>query len=699
MLNAAGGFISEDFPGEGGWLVATPGVIDGGGTLTMVRTLKPGTRKIRVWGLIAAMFPIFSLSGVAKREWRIDFTTNGPLLCEGTPAYGSPYDANPAYIIAECLTNRQWGMGHPITGLDTGSFLAAAAKLYTEFFGLSMLWSEQTTIEKFISEVLDHIQAVLFTDPTTGLWTLTLIRDDYDAGSLRTLNGTNSIARNRQRKAEGEIINEIVISYKDFQTEEDKTITFHDLAGIAQLGQIVSDTRNYYGIRSDALANIVGARDIRSASYPLFSCEIEADRSFRDVRPGSALKLDVPEDGIVGMAVRVLKVDYGQPGDSRIRFSVTEDIFSLPTTEYTITQGSLWVNDNAEPAPLAQQRAIEPPLPILLRSGVSESDVKDEDYPEVITAFLGDDNDQTVQTIAIWGDEVTPSGAVIQKIIGTIDRTSYGTTNADLLAVASSTLPGIRVRAAASGEIPESGDYLYLDGSNTTGEFIMLDVYNSGTDTWTVVRGLFDTVPKAWPSGTVLWYIGTNMTTFDPTANSAGVPTTFKLLPRTNAGVLAEADAVEIEHVPSARPYLPFRPADTKLGAAVLGGEAHYASDDPGGVPATVSALWANRNRLQEDGVAARWTDADVTPEAGQTVTLRVRERESQVIFYEFTGLTGTSYAVSTALLFDYRFYDVEFIAARDGFESLQHATIGLDLERLGYGNNYGYDYGQNDGS
>jgi hypothetical protein len=698
MLNAAGEFIPEDVPGEGGWLVSTA-VVQGGTTIQMVRTLKPGTRSLRLWSLLTPTFPLFSLSGASTRKWSVNFTTNGPLLCDGTPAAGSPFNANPAYMIAECLTNRQWAMGHPIAGLDGPSFTAAAASLYSEFFGLAMLWSEQTTIEKFIMEVLDHIQGVLFTDPSTGLWTLKLIRGDYTPESLRTLNGTNSVASDRQRKAEGEIINEIVISYKDFQTEEDKTVTFHDIAGIAQLGEIVSDTRNYYGIRSDTLANLVGGRDIRSASYPLFSCNVEADRSFRNVRPGDVLKLDVPEDGIVGMVVRILKVDYGQPGDSKVRFNVTEDIFGLPATEYTVTQGSLWETTDALPLPLAQQRAIEPPLPLLLRSGVSDTAISDEDYPEVVTAMLGDDNDQDVQTISLWGDEVSPSGAVTQKVIGTLDRTTYGTTNAILAEAPTGVLPGLRVRAAATGETPDSGDFFYLDGTNEAGEFVMLDVYDLGTDTWTIARAIYDTVPREWPSGTVMWYIGTAFSSFDPSANAADVTTTFKLLPRTNGGLLNEEDAVTLTHTPSARPYLPFRPADTKVDGNSFGVETHYASNDPGGIPATIPASWATRNRLQEDGVAARWTDASVTPEAGQTVMLRVVERDSQVVYAEFSGLTGSSYAMPTASLFDYRFYDVHFIAVRDGFESLQYASLGLDLERLGYGNNYGFDYGENNGS
>lgn len=868
-----GNEITSEFGSEDEWFVQEN--TSGGGEITLTRTLPPGTRSLLVRGLVTATFPLTSLTTVTKRTWTTSYMTQGKLLCaDEDVAVGSPFEANPAYIVAECLTNRQWGMGHPISSLDVGSFLSAAELFYGEFFGLSMLWREQMTIEKFVTEVLDHVQATLFIDPTTGLWTIKPIRGDYVASTLRVLDATNCVTTNRQRKAEGEIINEIVVEYTDFQNEGPKTVTFQDLAGIAQLGQIVSETRNYYGIRSDYLANVVGARDIRSASYPLFSCDVEADRSFRDARPGDVFRLDIPEDGIVGMVVRVAKVDYGQPGDRKVRFAVTEDIFGLPVTTYTSIQPSLWENPDRPPEPLAYSRVVEGPLPLLLRSGISAADVSDDDYPLVLTSIFANDPAQAIESISIWGDEVTPSGAVTQKVIGAVYRTTMASLTEALRAnVVASEIPGSIIRAAAAGDEVISGDFYYLDGPAETGEFVMLDTYNSTTDRWTVARGMFDTIPRAWAIGHVLWRVGDRLYTLDPTANSHGVPTTFKLLPKTTGGTLSPDSADAIIHTPTARPYLPFRPANVAAsfsggGAAMTpypievqnpGAETHLTliptlwtvhevtSDDshsmgsgpmgghtgsrffkfeglPGSdpsmeqqlsipvgmnsyvddggmsllvrwfqagrdsvsdpvwveivfydaagstisifigsdrlssgsvwserkeyipipalarsymlrfraefttgttddaiidtisvaisdgefpvyaftgteVPTTMHLTWANRNRLTEDSLALRWTQGTVTPEVGQTTTIRVRERFSRSIELEVTGLTGTSYDLDLTSLVTYRFYDIEVLAERDGFESLQFFTQRLDLARTGYGNNYGYDYGQNDGA
>lgn len=670
--------------------------IDGGGTVTLTRDVPVGTRTIFMKGEGYLTFPVFADWAPGETLWRLDYGANGALLCPGSGASGSPFDSNPSYMIADCLTNRQWGMGHPLSSLDQASFLAAAETLYNEHFGLSMLWSEQATIEKFVSEILDHIQGTLFIDPSTGLWTLKLIRFDYNPATLRTLNKNNSKVTNRQRKAEGEIINEIVVSYKDFQTEENKTVTFHDLAGVAQLGEIVSDTRNYYGIRSDYLANFVGARDIRTASYALFSCDVEANRTFYNVRPGDVVKLDLEEDGIVGMVIRVGKVDYGQPGDSKIRFTATEDIFALEATEYSSTQPSLWENPDVAPEPLERERVVEIPLPLLYRSGFAEADLTDDRYPEVVTGVFGDDPAQDISLITIWGDYVSPSGEESQRTIGSVVPTPSMVLATALVPEVESTLPGSRLRVLLSGQDPESGDFLYLDGPNETGEIIMLDVYDANTDIWTVARGIFDTVPRAWPIGHIVWHWGSSLASFDPTMNIDGVATVFKLLPTNSRGTLLDFQAETIEHVPSARPYMPFRPADCQIDGNGFD-ESHY-SPLLGGVPDDVELTWVNRNRLQEDGLATRWTEATVTPEDGQTTTIRVRERFTQSVEMEVTGITGTSHTLGITGLVDFRFYDVEFIAVRDGFESLQWATRLMDIERLGYGANYDYDYSENDG-
>ena len=90
----------------------------------------------------------------------------------GQYLFGDYSDMNPAHIIRECLTDTNWGMGYPESDIDDVSFTAAADKLYSESMGISMLWSQQTSIEDFVEEIIRHIDAALYVDRTTGKFVL-----------------------------------------------------------------------------------------------------------------------------------------------------------------------------------------------------------------------------------------------------------------------------------------------------------------------------------------------------------------------------------------------------------------------------------------------------------------------------------------------------------------------------------------------
>lgn len=671
------------------------GSFTGTGSMSLLADVPAGAR----WAVVHGSLSI----------WALGWTSSGTvwtsrLVSSFLPKWGSQCDpdmglaglpdANPAMMIFECLTNREWGMGAPDSTVDIPSFQKAAKTLFEEQFGLSMLWSQQVSIEKFITEILDHIQGTLFLDPKTGLWTLTLIRGDYNAASLKVLDPTNCDATNRQRKGAGEIINEVVISYKDADTEEDLTVTFQDTAAIASVGEIVSDTRNYYGVRNSRLANQIGARDIRSASYPLFSCDILADRSFRDVRPGSVLRLNWPEDGISEMVVRVMKVDYGRPGESRIKFNVVEDIFGLPLTTYTSVAKSAWESLDSPPEALTRTRMITAPLPLLLRSGLALSSLSDSNYPQVQNLIFGDDPNQVIDEISIRSNVVQPNGDVSVASVGTVAPSGSTVLGSALTNEASSTIAGSVVRACASPYLPNPGEFMYLDGDDSSGELLMLDSYNQTTDVWTVARGIFDTVPKSWAVGSLVWWIGSDSSMiFDPTDSNTAVQNSYFFLPRTGGGLLALEDATQVDYTPGPRPYAPFRPANTQIDGNGFG-EAIYTDAGASTIPATVPLTWSNRNRTSEDTLAARWTEATVTEEPGQTTIIRVREKATGVLVHEAVGLAGTSYDLPTGGLTTVQDFIVEFVASRDGYESIQWAVRDLKLERLGYGFGYGYGYG-----
>ena len=123
---------------------------------------------------------------------------------------------NPAHIIRECLTDKEWGMGYAATDIDDDAFRAAADILYVEQMGISVLWQRENTIEAFVQDIVRHIDAALYVDRRTGKFVLKLIRDDYDPNALITL-GPDQIERveNYKRPAFGDLVNSVTTIYDD----------------------------------------------------------------------------------------------------------------------------------------------------------------------------------------------------------------------------------------------------------------------------------------------------------------------------------------------------------------------------------------------------------------------------------------------------------------------------------------------------
>lgn len=604
-----------------------------------------------------------------------------------------PPDANPAHMIYECLTNTDWGMGAPSTIIDTDSFSNAGVTLIAEKFGLSMIWNQQATIEDFVKEILDHIQATLFVNPRTGLLTLKLIRGDYDPDTLPVFGPDNCDASNRQRKAWAETINEIVVTWTNPTNEQEETVTFQDLANISMQGGVVSDGRNYYGVRNAELASELGVRDIRSASYPLFGCDIEVDRTAWDLLPGGVLKFTWPEDGIDQIIMRVGKIDYGRPGDMTIKASLLEDVFALEQSEYSSPPTTGWTDPSQDPMPFAFTQLFTVPLPALIAAGL-DGLTADDNYPRVVPGILAQQVGSDTYGFQLYGPQVLANGSSVTADLGWKLQTAYSETTATLPEEAQTLFTDVQLGSVIGNGGPQLGGFIMLgEGTDAEMEIAMLDNYNSGTGQWTLARGVMDTIPRPWPVGTPVWYINTDFAAVDANERVAGQTVNYQLLPRTSKGLLP-LDQAPVESITlSDRPYLPFRPANVTVGGTAFGMRTYT-----GVRPSTIPVAWANRNRLMEDQIIRRWTEGNVTPEVGQTTTIRAYISGTDTLLATFAGLTGTSYDVPYSAMDGNRLVDFEVLSVRDGFESLQNVRRTVFFNHYGYGNNYGNDYGQNDG-
>lgn len=577
-------------------------------------------------------------------------------------------DANPAHMIYECLTNRDWGMGASSTIIDVSSFEAAGVTLLFERLGLSMVWTRQTTIEAFVSETLDHIQGVLYVNPRTGLITLKLIRGDYNVSELRRITPDNAKMKNFQRKSWGEITSEVVVTWTNPENEQEETVTLQDPAAIAnQSGDIVSDSRNYYGVRTAELAMRLAARDLRVASTPLATCDVELDRTAWNLLPGEVVLVYWPERGLDDVPMRVGPVDYGKPGDMKITASLLEDIFGYATTDYSTPPASQWADDRPDPTPASHSKVITLPsffaANYLPAAGTGLADIQ---YPEVLAGTLV--TSPTALNYDLYGTKIAVDGsASIQSLLtGTV--AGYGLITAGLSSEAVSTAVNI---GSFTGQVAPAANVFMVIGGDSQPDSACEIALISGTSGTTVDirRGILDTVPRAWPANTPCYFIKMDSSVTDSVIRSDGESVTYRALTRTFGGTLSYDAAPNLTGTLNGRPHYPLRPANVKVNSVAFG-PVDLTGIDP--IPVT----WSNRNRTLENSQVVYWDDSTVTPETGQTTTIRVLSSPSRALLTEYTGLTGTSYNVPASALGAASSVIFQVASERDGFESLQAHEI-----------------------
>jgi hypothetical protein len=241
-------------------------------------------------------------------------------------------DMNPAHIIHEVLTDKFWGMAYNDADLDDSSFRAAADTLYSEGLGMSFVWSEQMTIEDFLTDVLRHISGVLYIDRSSGLFVLKLIRDDYTIGDLLVLDESNvSKIENCTRKQMGELVNTVTITYAATMRGDQGSVTLFDQGVLdAQGGGYVTSKIDYPAITSPVNASKLALRDLRLLSSPLLSCTVTAARHAAQLNIGDPFVLNWPDLQILNVVMRVTEIDIGNGIENQVKVTCAEDVFSFP---------------------------------------------------------------------------------------------------------------------------------------------------------------------------------------------------------------------------------------------------------------------------------------------------------------------------------------------------------------------------------
>ncbi|TKZ15929.1 VWA domain-containing protein, partial [Shimia litoralis] len=538
-----------------------------------------------------------------------------PIVPEGDPdalvasfrsGFGRDPDMNPAHIIRECLTNEDWGLGYSTADIGP-SFAVAADTLFAESFGLSLLWQRESAIEDFIADVLSHIDAYLYINRRSGRWELRLIRDDYDPETIPVFDDSNIVDWGELgRREASDLINALTLRFTDIRTDQTGTVSVSDTGLVQEFGQVISTTLDYPGIRHEALASRVAARDLQALSAPLLSGEITVTRAGADLDPGDVIALTSPERGLSHVIMRVAEMDLGDGRKNGIGLKLVEDVFALSSTAFVGGESSETGALIVPPKPLARRWVSEAPYWLLVQElGHTQADARlEEDADAGALVAIAERPSPDALSAQVWHDmgsgyePLEPVEFAPTALLG--EDLSEDPEQRQVAVGAWQGLEDVPIGTLAS--IDE--ELLRIDGVSPT--------------TLTLGRGCLDTMPQSHVAGTpvIFWQALANAT--DPVFG-AGEVLSVKLLPETGFGTLPLAQASEDQITMASRAIRPLPPGDVRANGQLMA-DINALNDGP------LQLTWAHRDRLSQTSQIIDAHDAaSIGPEPGVFYHLELR--------------------------------------------------------------------------
>lgn len=546
------------------------------------------------------------------------------------PETGGTIEAmNPAHILYELETNRDWGRGKPRARLDDAAYRAAADQLYTEGFGLCLRWVRSDSIESFAGSVLSHIGGNLFTSRTTGLRKLTLIRDGYDPASLPhfTMDTGLLTIEEDDNSTAAESVNEVVVTWRNPIDNSDRRARVRNPAAIrAAGGRIITADASYIGIPTYALAARVAKRDLRAKVYTK-RWKLVLDRRARDIEPGQAFRFSVPSRGLSNVVVRAGVIGDGSSDSGKITITAVLDVFGLPATSFSAPVSPGWVPPNTTPQAIVTRRLVESTWRDLARS----IDAANLQLIGTTSAFLG--------TIAVRPTSLSLNYDIQTRVGAAAFETraagDFGPSALLVAAIPAAAGPtSISLTSATDLSQVFVGMAALLDD-----EWVRIDAINPALMTATLARGCIDTVPAAHAAGARLWFVD-DFGGIDPTEYTSGTTVQARLLTRTSSGALDPALASTDSLLLGQRQARPYPPGSLRLNGAAY----------PASVSGEVTVSWSHRDRELQADQLIDTTQGNIGPEPGVTYRVRFYSGPSGATLERtYSGITGTSQTYLTA--------------------------------------------------
>lgn len=561
--------------------------------------------------------------------------------CRFTAVVSGVYGINPAHALYYARTHHLIGR-EPVESMNDASWRAAADWYYAQGFGLCTSYDPSSeSLSEFESRICKVAGCSITRSLTDGQLYIDIANGEYTLADLPILTDDDVIEFSEQPTVLDAAVNSLQVTYFDPQTKEDVTTAPVQALGLIDAFGTITQINEYPEIPTAALALRVADRDLRATATPLRAFELTCTRTPRDWRPGTYCRVQLPKRGVADMVCIVGSNESGTLKSGAVKLTVTQDVYSLPSTSYVEQEPGVDTRPDQTPQPIVHQAAFEAPY-IDLVASISRADMAalpdDAGYLEAVAADPSSSRNYTLAVQDAGGSWDTGTTGDWCPTATVTEAAGYLDTAFTLSAATG--LDDVAIGSAA----------LWDD------EIVRVDALDAAAGTATLARGCADTVPVQHAAGSRLWF-WQGAAAPSATEYTAGESLTVKLLTNTGSEQLPLASATAIGVDMAGRQARPYPPAQFRINGA--------PSVDT--VIGDVTATWVHRDRVQQADQLIDTEAGTIGPETGTTYTLRGYVND--VLDAEQTGITGTT---ATWTPTGAGLGRVEVWAVRDGMDSWQ---------------------------
>jgi hypothetical protein len=562
-------------------------------------------------GNSATIKPIkFLLEGDPMGSWRSDIK----FIKQDDVDYD---EINPVHYVRHLIASKRDGMSFSESYINDASFDAAAQTIYDEGFGLSIKWTKIKSYSNIFNEIKKHIAAEIYQNPYTGLWEITLIRDDYDTATMVSIGKSNSRLNMFKKESSSGACNDMTINYNDLSRDRTRSVNQKNPALIdINGGQTVAITNDYPFINSESLARTVCARDARQSATALASIELEITNGAGEgMLKGETFKFTRESEGCVDPVFRVIDINNGSPDNPMVKIKAVEDIFSYGFVTENGNNDNGWDPVVTDPEPITIRSVMEMPYPLAARK-IPEISSVEAPAALMVAAARPTQTDIKYTMLTDFND------AGSYKSSGSGSFTPWGLINGAIL------IEDDQLLYSSSADL----DLISLPAMALINrELIEISAIDLVGDMMTINRGCGDSIPEMHASGSYIWVISKSVgSIIDDIAPGDDID--IKLNSINANGSISDIETLPTDSVAvTSNLSLPYPPANI-----MLNGE-----NWPSSLTGDIVVTWNIRDRyMQQDRLTGYYEAADIG--GGDIVRIEAYDGITQFANYDASAADKT---------------------------------------------------------